>query len=210
MKLNILEDLGVAACDEAASTPLQGGVKSTTLQDFLVANYRQLHRRLARHLGCSDLASECLHDAWIRLRHMTEVSALQSHEAYVYRVACNAAMDSLRGSRPWQHTYDDGMEMDNLVDYAPGPDMIAEARSDLKAFERAVGRLPYRHHSVLVALRIDEMTRHEVAERYDLSLRSVDSALRQALDYCAERTGHRVMVGVTAQRGSFRLQPERA
>jgi len=210
MTLNIFDDLDVAAYTEAVSEPLHGGVRSTVLQDFLVANYNPLRRRLVRHLGCGDLASECLHDAWIRLGKMMPSSALQNYEAYVYRVACNAAMDSLRNSGPWQRKQDADMEMDSLVDCTPGPDTIAEARSDLKAFERAVGRLPRRHYMVLIALRIDEMTRHEVAARYDLSLRGVDTALRQALDYCAESTGHQVMVGVTAPRGTFRLQPVRA
>jgi len=51
-----------------------------------------------------------------------------------------------------------------------------------------------------VALRIDEMTRREVGQRYALSLRSVDTALRQALDYCAEYAGQEVLTGVSSPR----------
>lgn len=62
-------------------------------------------------------------------------------------------------------------------------------------------RLPRRHRAVLIALRIDEMTRVEAAARFELSLRSVDTALRQALDYCAESAGQEVWVGVNGEEG---------
>ena len=71
-----------------------------------------------------------------------------------------------------------------LIEPAPGPALIAEMRSDVMAVERALQRLPRRHRAVLMALRFDEMSRQEVADRYRLSLRNVDTALRQALDRC--------------------------
>lgn len=164
-----------------------GDGRSVALRDFLVANYHRLHRRLLRHLGCSDQASDCLHDAWLRLGDATLSATVQSPEAYVYRVACNLAMDRLRGNRSWQYTGDADAALERVVDPSPGPELIAEARSDLAAVERAMQRMPRRQLAVLVALRIDELTRHEVSTRYGLSLRRVDTALRQALDCCAER-----------------------
>lgn len=175
------------------------------LRDFLAANYARLHQRLQRHLGCPDLASECLHDAWLRLGEMPLPAFVQSPEAYAYRVACNLAMDRLRSSRSWQYAADADTELEHLADQSPGPELIAQARSDAQAVERALQRLPRRHRSVLVALRIEEKTRQEVADRHRISLRSVDTVLRQALDYCAEASDQTVMVGVgTPRRGIAR------
>lgn len=151
------------------------------LQVFLVANYARLHRRLMHHLGCPDLASDSLHDAWIRLGDRTSAQAAQSPEAYVYRVACNAAMDRLRAERPWQGADGAQETLEHLADQSPGPELIAEARSDLQAVERAMQLLPLRHQHILVALRVHELTREEVAVRHGLSLRRVDTTLRQAL-----------------------------
>jgi RNA polymerase sigma factor (sigma-70 family) len=155
------------------------------LQVFLVANYARLHRRLMHHLGCPDLASDSLHDAWIRLGDRASAQAAQSPEAYVYRVACNAATDRLRADRSWQYASDAETELEHLVDLSPGPEAIADARSELAAVERALQHLPQRHRSVLIGLRIEEMTREEVARRCDLSLRRVDTVLRRTLDHCA-------------------------
>lgn len=159
------------------------------LREFLASNYTRLHQRLKRHLGCSDQASDCLHDAWLRLGEMTLSEPVQSPEAYVYRVACNVAMDRLRSNRKWQYASDLESGLEALADHSPGPDLIAEARSELEAVERALACLPRRHRSVLIGLRIEGKTRQEVADWLRISLRSVDTALRQALDHCAEASG---------------------
>lgn len=170
------------------------------LREFLVANYDRLHSRLLRHLRCPDLASESLHDAWLQLGKRRVCAQIQSPEAYVYRMACNQAVDRLRANRSWQYTGDAGAELEYIVDAAPGPATIAEARSELVAVVDALGRLPYRHQAVLVALRVEEQTRQEVAAFHRLSMRSVDKMLRRALDLCAEGTGRTVTVGANASR----------
>ncbi len=165
------------------ATPEAGAEPGRALRDCLVANYQRLHRRLQRHLGCADRASDCLHDAWLRLGDMAVLPAVQAPEAYVYRVACNVALDRLRGERASFQVQEP--ELEAFADPSPGPEAVAEARSELRALERAMQRLPRRHRAVLEALRIEEMTRQEVARRYQLSLRNVDTALRLALRHCA-------------------------
>jgi RNA polymerase sigma-70 factor (ECF subfamily) len=167
-----------APCGEAA------GLDAASLPDFralLAENYAELHRRLARHLGCADAASESLHEAWLRLAAPRVEAPVQSPVAYIFRVACNAAVDRLRAERPWQYAGDANDTLEHLPDHSPGPELIAEARSDLKAVDRAMQRLPNRHQDILVALRVHEFTRHEVAVRHGMSLRRVDTMMRQAL-----------------------------
>ena len=187
--------------DALAAESIRENGPGIVLRDFLAANYARLHRRLLRNLGCADLASDCLHDAWLRLADASTPVSVQNPNAYVYRVACNVAMDQLRGKRSSQ--YDDEAAVEHLTDPAPGPDLIALARSDLAAVERALQRMPYRHRSVLVALRIEEKTRQEVADEYQVSLTNIDTMLRQALDHCARETGQNVLGGINQSRRGF-------
>jgi RNA polymerase sigma factor (sigma-70 family) len=154
------------------------------LRDFLASNYVHLHRRLLRHLGCPDQASDCLHDAWLRLGEVCVSAAVQNPEAYIYRVACNAAIDHLRGYRALYGPCELGVDIEQIIDAAPGPDRVAEARSNLEAMMRTLQRLPRLHQAILVALRVEETPRQEVAARYGLSLRNVDTVLRKALERC--------------------------
>jgi RNA polymerase sigma factor (sigma-70 family) len=199
------------AANDVAPPPAPG--QGARLQAVLEGNYASLHRRLVRHLGCAELASDSLHDAWLRLGALTAgEGAAQAHSpvAYVFRVACNAAMDSLRRSRAWLYADEgagDGAAslVDFLADTAAGPERLAELQADVRLLAQAVALLPRRHQQVLEALRVDELTRQEVAERHDMSLRNVDTALRQALDHCARHTGHVALGGVGTTRRGLRL-----
>ncbi|MDC8757658.1 sigma-70 family RNA polymerase sigma factor [Janthinobacterium fluminis] len=182
------------------TAPRDAGQHGVALRDCLLANYERLHRRLLRYLGCPEQARDSLHDAWLRLGEAALPAAVQSPEAYVYRVACNLAMDQLRQRRAGQYVGEAEAELDVLADAAPGPEGIAEVRSELAALGRALERLPRRHQDVLLSLRLNELTRQQVAARHGISLRSVDTVLRQALDHCAEHTGWRVGGGVAAPR----------
>ncbi|MDQ4624344.1 sigma-70 family RNA polymerase sigma factor [Janthinobacterium lividum] len=202
------------AANDVAPLPVPPPGQGARLQAVLEGNYAGLHRRLARHLGCAELASDSLHDAWLRLGSLAAgdgAALAHSPVAYVFRVACNAAMDSLRRNRAWLYADEgdgDGAAglVDFLADTAAGPERLAELQADVRRLAQAVDLLPRRHRQVLEALRVDELTRQEVAERHDMSLRNVDTALRQALDHCARHTGYAAQGGVGTTRRSLRLR----
>jgi RNA polymerase sigma factor (sigma-70 family) len=178
--------------------------QGAVLRDCLTANYDRLHRRLLRYFGCPDQASDSLHDAWLRLGDMEMPATVSYPEAYIYRMACNLALDRIRNSRSCQSLADIN-DFEALVDPLPGPDQIAEARSELAAVERAIQRLPSQCQSVLFGLRINDLTRDEVALRLGLSLRRVDTVLRQTLDYCAQHSNQQVLAGRRGPRRALSL-----
>jgi len=203
----------VANCEAAegttrTSTPTPA--LSQALRECLELNYDHLHRRLTRHVGCPDTASDSLQEAWIRLGSATLPDAVRSAEAYVYRVACNLATDQLRDRRMWPSLADAETVFEHLADHGPGPEAVVEARSELAALDRALQGVPGRHRRVLMGLRLEELTREEVAARDGISLRSVDTVLRQTLDYCAAQTGRRAQGGVTAPRRALSKTKRRA
>jgi DNA-directed RNA polymerase specialized sigma24 family protein len=87
------------------------------------------------------------------------------------------AIDRLRSQRPSQYTGDGDIGFETIADPLSGPDLIAEARSDMAAVDRALRQLPDRHQAIMVALRIDEPSRLEVAVHHGISLRRVDTLL---------------------------------
>ncbi|MDM0087379.1 MULTISPECIES: sigma-70 family RNA polymerase sigma factor [unclassified Variovorax] len=167
------------------------------LREVLVRHYATLHRRLTRQLRCPEFAAECLHELWLGLGEAV-ADALDRPEAYVYRAASNLAMDRLRTRSLWQ--YVDESEASELADLSPGPAQLTEMRSEIAAIDQAFQQLPRRHRAVLVAIRVDACSRSEVAAHFGISLRTVDTVLRQSLDHCAQQTGLRIAGGVSAPR----------
>ena len=187
MDLSVVQYLEMPAVAHAAHGALADIDESFALRDVLVMNYDCLQRQLARKFGCADMASESLHDAWLRLGESSLAVPVPNQQAYVYRVACNAAIDRLRSARTRRMASVEDLDLDALADATPGPQEIAEQRSEVLALDRALQALPRRHRAVLVALRIEERTREEVADWLCISLRTVDTTLRQALLRCAEQ-----------------------
>lgn len=186
--------------DDTSGVAIPASAPGHALRECLESNYDQLHRRLTRHVGCPDTASDSLQEAWLRLGSATLPDAVRSAEAYVFRVACNLATDQLRDRLMWPSPADSEAVFEHLADHGPGPEAVVEARSELAALDRALERVPGRHRRVLVGLRLEEMTREEVAARDGISLRIVDTVLRQTLDYCAAQTGRSAVGGVSSPR----------
>lgn len=121
-------------------------------------------------------------------------------DAYVYRVACHQATDRLRGNRSWPCLREDDHLLADLTGPAPGPKLIAAVRSDAAAVDRTLQRLPHHHQRILLGLKLEERTRDNVATDDDMSLRTVDTLLWQARDYCAQQTGRAMQGGALPSR----------
>ncbi len=174
------------------------------LRECLASNYDRLLRRLSRRIGCADTASDSLHEAWVRLGSATLPDAVHSAETYVFRMAYNLAVDQMRGRRMWASIADENEVFDALPDRGPGPEAVAGARSELAALARALEDMSGYHRRVLMELRVEDLTREEVAARHGLSVRKVDTLLRQTLDYCATRTGRTASGGISESRRPIR------
>lgn len=174
------------AARPALADDLTAGIDTAArLRAHLSVSYATLHGRLARRFGCADLARECLHDTWLRLARPVAKDVRQA-DAYVFRMACHLAIDRLRAQASWLSLDDPDAGLPEPIDESPGPQAVAEGRSALIALARIMEGLPRRQRAVLIALRVEGRSRADAAEWLGMSLRSVDTALRQALRHCEQ------------------------
>lgn len=158
------------------------------LRDFLIQRYDELKKRLTRQLGNSDLASDALQDAWLRLESREDIGGVQNVGAYLLRMAVNIAVDYQR-SRSRLLSTDEVEALLDQPDPSPGPAETAEARSELDTLVAVIQTMPLRRQQILLMVRWERLPQQEVAERLGVSLRTVEQELKKAHDYCAARTG---------------------
>lgn len=151
------------------------------LGDFVAAHYARLLNTLRAHLGCADLAADSLHDAWLRLADggAEPDVAVVNPGAYVFRMACNIAIDRLRSDRPLRGACHD-LDLEDVEDTAPGPQRIAQARSSMRDLLRLIDTLPRQQREIFIGVRIEGMLQSEAAARYGVSGRIVRRHLRDA------------------------------
>lgn len=156
-----------------------------TLRQFLVDGYSDLRRRLVRRLGSAELASEALHETYLRLEGAGD-AVVQRPRDYIFRVALNIARDHTRADKR-RLNYSEVEAMYHVDGAVIDAERQLEARSELAALERAFQQLPPRQRAILIAVRIEGVAHAALANRFGISERMVDKELRHALEYCADQ-----------------------
>jgi RNA polymerase sigma-70 factor, ECF subfamily len=163
-----------------------------SLRRRLVLDYEALKRQLARYLGSAELASEALQDTWLRLERARPRQPVQRPFLYLLRIAYNIALKR-RQSERGTATLEEARAALNLVDDAPDPERVAEARSELAALEKALAVLSPRRREILIASRADSIPLREIAARLGVSQRLVEMELKLALIHCGRHLDRKII-----------------
>lgn len=156
------------------------------LRDLLIADFAGIDQRLKQRLGSADLAADVLQETYLRIEAMTEVDTIRNPKAYLFRIALNIANDRRRS----QNRRLTEEEVDCLLDVPddrPTPERQVEERSEIALLRRAIAELPERRRKVLIMSRIEDLPHREIAERLDVTMRTVETDLKQAIAHCADR-----------------------
>jgi RNA polymerase sigma factor (sigma-70 family) len=171
---------------------MTGSVKRGTLRALLSDRYHDLKRILARRLGSVEAASDVLHDTYLRLERFDGMARVTNPQAYLLRMALNAASDHERAEKRVLTAVEID-ELWRLGDDAIDPETIAVGRSELAQFKAALSELPPRSQAILLAARVDELPHDVIAERFGISARMVQFELSRALEHCARRLKRKVV-----------------
>lgn len=168
------------------------------LLSLLVASYDDLRSRLARRAGSAELADEALQDTFLRLSSTTGIGPVRDLRAYLFRVALSIVSNRRLAERR-RRTVSEADALFEMVDDRPGPDREIEARSEINALKQVIRELPARRREMFMATFVNEVPLRETAERFGVSVRTVQVELKQALVHCAARL----------DRGTHRPRPTR-
>jgi RNA polymerase sigma-70 factor (ECF subfamily) len=156
------------------------------LRHILASRYTYLVRRLERVTGSKDGAADALHETWLRLESANVSTQVANADAYILGMANNVAIDQHRRER--RHTHEDDADPqfeqhDELAD----PERIVAARRKVDDLKEVLRGLTPRRRAILLAARVDGQLNREIAERFGISLRLVESELSAAMKYCLQR-----------------------
>jgi RNA polymerase sigma-70 factor (ECF subfamily) len=171
--------------------------------DDLVRRYRrELHVHCYRMLGSFDEAEDHVQEVFLRAwRSRDGFQGQSSPRTWLYRVATNACLDTLRRDArravpapsrapagpgpsvvalPWVQPYPDSL-LDQVPAGQPGPEAVAVSRETMSlAFLAAIQLLPPRQRAVLILRDVVSLPAAEVAGMLDMSVPAVNSALQRA------------------------------
>lgn len=158
------------------------------LQTLLIDRYGDLKMRLARRLGSQEWAEEALQDTYLRLGAAEIAGTIRNPTAYLFRTAFNIAVNRLRAENR-RLSASDVEDLLHIADDAPNALQIFEGRADMLRLKGVIATLPPRQRAILLAVRLEGLSRQQIAERFGISTSMVEKELRQAQEYCATRFG---------------------
>lgn len=137
-----------------------------------------LRRRLRARLGSNEEANDLLHDAFARLLGARPADGVRDPAAFLNRIVRNLLVDRSRrrSTRPVHVAIDEG---DAAV--APEQGQAIELEEMRHRYTDLVGALPPRMREVFVLHRIDHLSYKEIAARLDISIRTVEWHIAQAI-----------------------------
>ena len=113
-----------------------------------------------------------MQEAFLKVNELPPGMPVQQPAAYLFRMALNAAEDHRRRDSRLLTGVEIG-ELINVADEASDPARIAQGRSEIEVFRRALRGLPERTQQMLLAARVHELPHAEIARRYGVSERIV-------------------------------------
>ncbi|EDX80172.1 RNA polymerase sigma factor, sigma-70 family [Brevundimonas sp. BAL3] len=156
----------------------------------LQAHYADILRRLTRRVG-PDVASDALNETWLRLeRQNSPLAEVKNPDAYVYRAALNTAAN-MRKADTRLLTFVDIEDLLAVPDDAPGPAAIAADRASIDIVRRALSDLTERQQAVFYETFLGDVSHQVLADRYGVTVRTIQKELKRAVEHCARRLGNK-------------------
>lgn len=138
-----------------------------------------LQRRIRAHVGSPEEASDLVHEAFARLLGARTGPSLRSPAAFLNRIVRNLLIDRSRrnAARPPLVA----LEQDCAIAVAADQGQALELDQMRQRYRQVVDALPPRTREVFLLHRVDELGYREIAERLDISVRTVEWHIAQAI-----------------------------
>ena len=154
---------------------------------------RELHVHCYRMLGSFDEAEDVVQETFLRAwRHRATADRGPALRAWLYRIATNACLDTLRrrtrrradfssfAELPWLQPYPDRL-LDEIAPREEEPDAVVVERETIElAYIALIQRLPPRQRAVLIMREVLDWSAAETAAALEMSVAAVNSALQRA------------------------------
>jgi RNA polymerase sigma-70 factor (ECF subfamily) len=137
-----------------------------------------LRRRLRARVGSTEEAGDLVQEAFARLLGAHLASGVRDPAAFLNRIIRNLLIDrSRRTSARAPH-----VELaDSDAAVPPGQSDAIEVEQMRERYREAVAELPERMREVFILHRVDELSYREIAVRLDISIRTVEWHIAQAI-----------------------------
>lgn len=158
-------------------------VSCQDLADFFNARHQQLQKYLFWQVRSQEVAEELAQETCLRFLKISGPQHILNLNAFLFTIAANLARDHLRGVKREQQRELVPLDAE-IADSKPNTEDIIARQCLEKQLEQAIASLPEKTREVFLLYHAEELSYKQIAARLDISTRTVEYHLRQALQLC--------------------------
>lgn len=150
-------------------------------------HYEELLRFLARRTGDAERAADVVQDTYVRLATAPQPSGgIENSRAYIFRVAGNLAIDTLRKESRIDSRSATMDRTDAIPDPLASPERTLLAKERLELLDEALAGMPPKVRRALLMSRVKHLTFARIAAELGVSESMVAKYVAQALRACRD------------------------
>ncbi len=154
------------------------------IQTLYSDHHSWLHGWLRRRLGCAEQAADLSHDTFVRILRSGVATQIDEPRGYLSKIASGLLIDFFR-RRAIEQAYL------SLLARLPEPELPsletqAIVVESLLRIEKMLAGLKPKVREAFLLSQLEGLTYPQIAERLDISLRTVSNYMTTALDHCFE------------------------
>lgn len=181
------DDMATAERDITANNEAALSAPDAALIDRLYrTHFMPLVRYVAKRYGPGPPEPEEVAQAtFLKLTRQGGIEAIENPERFLHTIACNTVLDYHRraGHRGAVDRDIARADAESLAELSPERVLLAKER--LAIFEEAVKAMPAKRRRIFLMVRVEGLSRAEVAEKFGITQNAVNQQIVRALADCA-------------------------
>ncbi|MDD5033685.1 MAG: RNA polymerase sigma factor [Methylococcaceae bacterium] len=157
-------------------------IPQDSLQELFVNHRGELEALLFSRLRCRDTASDISQEAFVRLCRSDDLGKVGNLKAYLFRTALNLVNDHFRSQSVREAVT---VQLPDTADRRSA-ETVFLAEKQLDELVKALAQLSPLCQRIFYLSRFEGLKQREIAEKLNISLRTVEDNLRRALLHCAK------------------------
>lgn len=156
------------------------------INDLLEHLFRRHNKELLHYAfqRSVDVAEDVVQDSFVRLIQHPDLSTIENHRAYLFKVTSNSLIDHNRKQQVIAKYHEVCDDIDSLPSSQLGPEITLYHQQRLQRYLQALDELPVIERTVFLLHRFDGMTYPQIAKLLKLSKSTVERHFASALEHC--------------------------